>query len=121
MAVNREVKIQVTGAHGKKRNAITITLDFFIKNHHEKDFTPLIGVNHPQYWKFKTYSAEKSQYLQLEYSGVSRAQLNKVLDAFKAQFDPETTFEFSADIGKRIKYLKGLRVTAQSVRQLAAG
>ncbi|WP_171037985.1 hypothetical protein [Dyadobacter luticola] len=26
----------------------------------------------------------------------------------------------SADIGKRIKYLKGLRVTAQSVRQLSA-
>ncbi|MCE7063905.1 hypothetical protein [Dyadobacter sp. CY326] len=119
LAINREVKILVTGERAKNRKVVSIALDFFVKDNHEKDFSPLIGVNHPQYWKFKTYSAEKSQYLQLEYSGVSRAQLNRVLAGFEAMFPQDTTFEFSADIGKRIKYLKGLRVTALSVRQLA--
>lgn len=119
LAVNREVKIVVTGQRTKNRKMVSISLDFFVKDNHEKDFSPLIGINHPQYWKFKTYSAEKSQYLQLEYSGVSRSQLNKILQEFKAEFDIDTTFDFSADIGKRIKYLKGLRVTASSVRQLA--
>jgi hypothetical protein len=118
LAVNREVKILVTGQRVKNRKTISITLDFFVKDHQEKDFNPLIGVNHPQYWKFKTYSAEKSQYLQLEYSGISRSQLNKVLHDFKAQYDPETNFEFSRDIQKRVKFLKGLRVSARSVRQL---
>ncbi|MCF0049165.1 hypothetical protein MUK70_04835 [Dyadobacter chenwenxiniae] len=118
LAVNREVKIVVTGRRNTNRNTISLSLDFFVKDRHDENFSPLIGTNHPKYYKFKAYSAEKSQYLQLEYSGVSRSQLNKILDAFKAQFAVGTNFEYSADIDKRIKYLKGLRVTARSVRQL---
>lgn len=119
LAVNREVKIIVSGQSGKGNKHVTIELDFFIKNGLEKVFSPLIGPDHPQYWKLKKYAAEKSQYLQLEYSGVSRSQLNEIIESFKNQYPADYTFSFRADIGKRIKHLKGIRVPAVTIRMLA--
>jgi hypothetical protein len=120
LAISREVRIVVTGYRTVNRREVSVELDFFVKDLPEQDFRPLIGIDHPQYWKFKKYPAAKSQYLQLEYSGVSRAQLNRVISEFQAQFEGDFTFVFKADIGKRIKYLKGLRVSARSIRSLAA-
>ncbi len=120
LAVSREVKIVVSGESGKLKNHVTIELDFFIKDGSDAFFHPLIGTNHPQYWKLKKYTAEKSQYLQLEYSGVSRNQLNEIIDTFRNQHPAGYTFSFRADIGKRIKHLKGIRVPAMTIRMLAS-
>jgi hypothetical protein len=119
LALNREVQIVVSGQKAKTRKEITIELDFFVKDMSDKDFRPLIGIDHPQYWKFKKYTAEKSQYLQLEYSGVSRSQLNKAIKEFKSKFESDFTFAFRTDVGRRIKYLKGIRVPAQNIRKLS--
>ena len=120
LAVNREVKIVVNGQNLNREKQITIELDFFIKDGSSELFHPLIGTDHPQYWKFKNYSSEKSQFLQFEYSGVSRNQLNDAIDAFRRQFGADYSFVFKADIGKRIKHLKGIRVSALSIRMLAS-
>lgn len=121
LAVNREVKIVVRGQSANREKQVTIELDFFIRDGLNQAFYSLIGVDHPQYWKFRKYPSEKSQFLQLEYSGVSRNQLNDIIADFKRQYDLGFVFVFKADIGKRIKHLKGIRVSALSIRMLAAG
>jgi hypothetical protein len=119
LAVNREVKIVVHGQNSECGKQVTVELDFFIRDGLHDRFRPLIGKDHPQYWKFKRYSSEKSQYLQLEYSGVSRSQLNESIEAFKQLLGPDSTFVFKSDLDKRIRHLKGIRVSAMSIRKLS--
>jgi hypothetical protein len=118
LAVGREAKIIVKGHPSKITNEVTFDLEFLIRDN-ESDFRPPIGSNHPQYWKLKKYTPEKSRFLQLEYSGVSRKQLRETIDEFKSLFEPGYTFKDKTQIDARVKSLKGIRVSALSRRLLA--
>lgn len=118
LAVGREAKIIVKGHPSKITNEVTFDLEFLIRDN-ESDFRPPIGSNHPQYWKMKKYSPEKSRFLQLEYSGLSRKQLQATIDEFKSLFEPGYTFKDKTQIAARVKSLKGIRVSALNRRLLA--
>lgn len=118
LAVGREAKIIVKGHPSKITNEVTFDLEFLIRDN-EIDFRPPIGSNHPQYWKLKKYTPEKSRFLQLEYSGVSRKQLRETIDEFKSLFESGYTFKDKTQIDARVKSLKGIRVSAMSRRLLA--
>ncbi|MCF0069849.1 hypothetical protein LZD49_05155 [Dyadobacter sp. CY261] len=119
LSVGREAKIVVGGQVVRNRNEIIIDYEFLIREKHDTDFRPPIGPNHPQYWKLKKSTAEKSQLLQLEYSGISRKQIKEVTREFKRLAGPGYIFRYQNEIEERTKYLKGIRVSALSRRLLS--
>lgn len=119
LSVGREAKIVVKGQVGRNRGEMIIDYEFLIRERLDTDFRPPIGPNHPQYWKLKKSTAEKSQLLQLEYSGISRKQLKEVTQEFKRLVGPGYLFRFQNEIEERTKYLKGIRVSATSRRLLS--
>jgi hypothetical protein len=118
-AVGREAKVIVRGEKAKYRKEVILDLEFLIKETHDPDYHAPIGINHPQYWKLKNYTAEKAQYLQLEYSGVSRKELLETVKEFKLLFGPGLTYSYKIPIKERIKHLKGIRIPATSKRMLS--
>ena len=119
LAVDREAKIIVKGSLSNNTKQVTIDFEFLIKDKNDKYFRSPIGINHPQYWKLKKFTPEKAQLLQLEYSGISRKQLNIALREFKQLVGHGYVFNDTIRIEERIKTLKGIRVTAVSRRVLA--
>ena len=119
LAIDREAKIIVKGSLANNSKQVTIDFEFLIKDKNDKYFRSPIGINHPQYWKLKKFSPEKAQLLQLEYSGISRKQLNIALREFKQLVGHGYVFNDTIRIEERIKTLKGIRVTAVSRRVLA--
>ena len=118
LSVGREAKIIVRGQLARNRNEITIDYEFLIREKHDTDFREPIGPNHPQYWKLKKSTQERSQLLQLEYSGISRKQIREVTREFKRLAGPGYIFRYQNEIEERTKYLKGIRVSALSRRML---
>lgn len=118
LAVGREAKIIVKGHPSMGINEVTYELEFLIRDN-ESDFRSPIGPNHPQYWKMQKYSSEKSRFLQLEYSGLSRKQLKEAINEFKDLFEAGYTFRDKTEIVEKVKSLKGIRVSALSKRMLA--
>ena len=119
LSVDREAQIIVKGSTPNNSRQINIDFEFLIKDKNERYFRSPIGINHPQYWKLKKLTPEKSQLLQLQYSGLSRKQLNAAIREFKQLFGPGYIFNDSIKIEERIKSLKGIRVTAVNRRMLA--
>jgi hypothetical protein len=119
LSVGREAKIVVKGQLAHNRREIIIDYEFLIREKHDIDFRSPIGPNHPQYWKLKKSTPEKSQLLELEYSGISRRQLKEVTREFKRLAGPGYTFRYQNEIEERTKYLKGIRVSATSRRMLS--
>jgi len=119
LAVDREAKIIVKGNVPNNGRQVAIDFEFLIKDKNDRYFRSPIGINHPQYWKLKKLSSEKAQLLQLEYSGISRKQLNVALKEFKQLVGSSYIFNDSIRIEERIKTLKGIRVTAVNRRTLA--
>ncbi|MGV3601007.1 MAG: hypothetical protein ACO1N1_07365 [Dyadobacter fermentans] len=119
LSVGREAKIVVKGQVARSRSEIVIDYEFLIREKHDTDFREPIGPNHPQYWKLKKSTPERSQLLQLEYSGISRKQLKEVTREFKRLAGPGYTFRYQNEIEERTKYLKGIRVSAMNRRLLS--
>ncbi|TDE11282.1 hypothetical protein [Dyadobacter psychrotolerans] len=119
LAENREAKIVIRGQHLRNSNTIDIDFEFLIKDSNETNYRPPIGLNHPQFWKLKKSTQEKSQLLQLEYSGVSRRQVRAAIDEFEQVFGQGCTVMHHFGIENRIKHLKGIRVSAWRKRLLA--
>lgn len=120
LAVDREAKIIVKGTMSNLSRQVTIDYEFLIKDKNDRYFRSPIGINHPQYWKLKKLTPEKSQLLQLEYSGLSRKQLNVAIKEFKQIVGQGYIYNDTIKIEERIKTLKGIRITAVNRRMLAA-
>lgn len=106
---DRVAKIVVHGRLSRNGREMTIDFDFFIKEKNDIDFRPPIGENHPQYWKLKNSDSNRSQLLQLEYSGISRKQLREAIRAFKLQAGPGVIFRYENALEQKTKYLRGMR------------
>lgn len=119
LTATREVKVVVNGSIRKGSSIIGIDFEFLIRENGEKGFRPAIGIEHPQYWKLKNYTPEKSQLLQLEYSGISRKQLKTAMREFEEMMGPGFSYAFSLGTETRIRNLKGLRVRASVTRSLS--
>lgn len=119
LSIGREAKIVVKGQVARSRSEIVIDYEFLIREKHDVDFREPIGPNHPQFWKLKKSTPERSQLLQLEYSGISRKQLKEVTREFKRLAGPGYTFRYQNEIEERTKYLKGIRVSAMNRRLLS--
>lgn len=117
--MGREAKIVVKGQLVRGRNEIIIDYEFLIREKHDTGFREPIGPNHPQYWKLKKSTPERSQLLQLEYSGISRKQIKEATREFKLLAGPGYNFRYQNEIQERTKYLKGIRVSALSRRMLS--
>ena len=120
LAVDREAKIIVHGNIPASSRQVDIDFEFLIKDKNDLYFRSPIGIYHPQYWKLKKLTSEKSQMLQLEYSGLSRKQLNIAIKEFKQVVGPGYVFNDTIRIETRIKGLKGIRTNALSRRPVLA-
>ena len=120
LSTDREAKIIVEGSFPNSSMQITINFQFLIKDKNDRYFRVPIGIYHPQYWKLKKLTPEKSQMLQLEYSGLSRKQLNIAIKEFKQAVGPGYIFNDTIRIEGRIKGLKAIRDTTISRRIHAA-
>lgn len=118
LAIDREAKIIVQGNIPASSRLINIDFEFLIKDKNDPYFRAPIGIYHPQYWKLKKLNPERSQMLQLEYSGLSRKQLNVAIKEFKQVVGPGYAFNDTIRIETRIKGLKGIRTNALSRRSL---
>ena len=116
LATDREAKIIVEGNFPNSSNQITMNFQFLIKDKNDTYFRAPIGIYHPQYWKLKKLTPEKSQMLQLEYSGISRKQLNVAIREFKQLIGPGYIFNDTIRVEGRIKGLKGIRIAPLSRR-----
>ena len=121
LAVDREAKVILRGGMPNMSGQITVDFEFLIKEKNDRYFRAPIGVNHPQYWKLKRLSPERAQLLQLEYSGLSKKQLNISIKEFKQLAGLGYVFNDAIKIEENIKGLKGMRsnVTGRA-RVLAA-
>ena len=117
LAVDREAKIIVKGTMSNLSRQVTMDFEFLIKDKNDGYFRSPIGINHPQYWKLKRATPEKSQLLELEYSGISRKQLNLAIREFKQLIGIGYVFNDTIRIEERIKTLKGLRGNTMSRRE----
>ena len=109
LAVDREAKVILKGGMPNISGQITIDFEFLIKEKNDRYFRSPIGENHPQYWKLKRLSPERAQLLQLEYSGLSKKQLNAAIKEFKQLAGLGYIFSDSIKIEENIKGLKGIR------------
>ena len=109
LAVDREAKVILKGGMPNMSGQITVDFEFLIKEKNDRYFRAPIGVNHPQYWKLKRLSPERAQLLQLEYSGLSKKQLNAAIKEFKQLAGLGYIFSDSIKIEENIKGLKGIR------------
>ena len=119
LAENRDARIVIRGQHVRNSNTINIDFEFLIRDSNETHYRAPIGINHPQFWKLKKSPYEKSQLLQLEYSGISRRQVRTAIDEFEALFGQGSSLIHPFGIENRIKYLKGIRVSAWRRRMFA--
>lgn len=120
LAIGREAKIIVSGKIQRNGKEIEVSFEFLIKDSHDQYFHSPIGLNHPQYWKLKKSKAEKAQLLQMEYSGVSRKQLNEAIREFRHLIGPGFNLKYDVKIQDRIKTLKGIRLSTGTRRMIAA-
>ena len=118
LSVGRQAKIIIRGELKGDTNSILIEMEFLIKDTPDATFRAPIGTGHPQFWKLKRYTPEKCQYLQLEYSGLSKRELLVTVDEFRALFGAGFAIKYKNLSDTRIKYLKGIRVSAPSRRML---
>ena len=119
LSIGREAKIIVKGQPFKTNKEVLLELEFLIKDTSDRNFRLPIGTDHPQYWKLKKYTAEKCQYLQLEYSGISKREVMEAVKEFKQILGLKYNYRYKIPITERIKSLKGIRVTASNRRMLA--
>ncbi|MBE9463911.1 hypothetical protein ACFP1I_08050 [Dyadobacter subterraneus] len=119
LTVGREAKIILKGDIEKDSTDVLIDFEFLIKDSHENDFHDPITSNHPQYWKLKKSTPQKAQLLQMEYSGVSRKQLHSAINEFKNRIGHGYDVHCDMIIEERIKYLKGVRISALNRNMLA--
>jgi hypothetical protein len=119
LAIDREAKVIVKGTLNGSRQ-IVIDFEFLIKEKNDVYFRPPIGMNHPQYWKLQKLSPERAQLLQLEYSGLSKKQLNLAIKEFKQMIGLGYVFTDKIRIEERIKSLKGIRGASVGRRVVAA-
>ncbi|MEO6687439.1 MAG: hypothetical protein ABIN24_15810 [Dyadobacter sp.] len=112
LTVGREAKIILKADFQKGSNDVTIDFEFLLKDANENTFHDPITSNHPQYWKLKKSSPEKAQLLQMEYSGVSRKQLNSAISEFKKRIGLNYNIHCNMLVEEKIKNLKGVRISA---------
>ena len=120
LAVDREAKIVMKGNAGKNNRQVTIDFEFLIKEKHDKFFRAPIGLNHPKYWKLQRLTPEKSQLMQLVYSGISKKHLDEAVKEFKQFFGAGYIFSDAINVAERVKTLRGIRLTDMSRRLLMA-
>jgi len=118
LSTDREAKIIIKGNVLNNNSHVTLDFEFLIKDKNDRYFRSPIGINHPQYWKLKRATPEKSQLLELEYSGISRKQLNMAIREFKQLIGIGYIFNDTIKIEERIKTLKGLRGNTVNRRAL---
>ncbi|MCF2447756.1 hypothetical protein L0657_27625 [Dyadobacter sp. CY345] len=121
LAVDREAKIVIKGTAVKNNRQVSIDFEFLIKEKHDKFFRAPIGLNHPKYWKLQSLTPEKSQLLQLVYSGLSKKHLDESVKEFKQFFGAGYVFSDAINVAKKVKTLRGIRLTDMSRRILMAG
>lgn len=112
LAPGREAKLVILADVHTHMPLMTLDLEFLIRDQEDRTFRLPIGKNHPKYWKLQGMSAEKAKFMQLEYSGISRRQINETLREFESMY-PEMQFRYKTGILTRLRYLKGIRVTAK--------
>jgi hypothetical protein len=79
----RAVKV-ITHVADAKKVPFHTAIEVLIKEPKEDHFHPPIGTSHPKYWKLKGMDPEKSRFMQISYSGLSKKQLRKVLNDLAA-------------------------------------
>jgi len=117
LTTDREAKVIVKGNVNNAGQAI-IDFEFLIKDKNEKFFHTPIGTNHPQYWKLKRLSRAKGLLLQMQYSGLSKKQVNAALREFK-QLAGNQVYSDTFGVEERTKGLKGIRSSGITRRGMA--
>lgn len=119
-AVDREAKLVLTGTRLKGKKEIVIEMEFLIKEIYDQHFRVPIDINHPKYWKLQRLTAESANYMQLEYSGISKKQVLAALKEFENTFAPGYKLIYANPQTERIRSLRGIRISATDRRLLAA-
>ena len=119
-AVDREAKLVLTGTRLKGKKEIVIEMEFLIKEIYDQQFRVPIDINHPKYWKLQRLTAENANYMQLEYSGISKKQVLAALKEFENVFAPGYKLIYANPQTERIRSLRGIRISATDRRLLAA-
>jgi len=83
LKTGRYVKISASEILAIDHTDFKIQMDVLIKEPKESDFRPLIGVCHPQYYKLKNLSLWQQKLLELQYAGIGKKQIQKILNEFK--------------------------------------
>lgn len=120
LAADREAKIILKGNAEDHAGQVNIDFEFLIKEKHDKSFRLPIGIDHPKYWKLKRLTPEKSQLLQLVYSGISRKHLDEAIREFKQFFGAGYVFKEAVNVSERLKTLRGIRLSHVSRNLLPA-
>jgi hypothetical protein len=108
LTIDREAKVIVKG-NVIGSGQVVIDFEFLIKDKNDQYFHQPIGINHPQYWKLKRYPHAKGLLLQMQYSGLSKKQVNAALREFKQLAGINYTFSDAFGVEERTKGLKGIR------------
>jgi hypothetical protein len=118
LTTDRDAKVIVKG-NITSAGAVVIDFEFLIKDKNDRYFHPPIGINHPQYWKLKRFPHPKGLLLQMQYSGLSKKQVNTALREFKQLAGMNYEFSDAFGVEERAKGLKGIRSGGIVRRSLA--
>ena len=119
LTTDREAKVIVKG-NVINGGQVIIDFEFLIKDKNDRYFHPPIGINHPQYWKLKRFSHAKGLLLQMQYSGLSKKQVNAALREFKQLAGMNYVFSDAFGVEENTKGLKGIRSNGVTRRAVAA-
>ena len=75
----RSVKVtarEVTDLHS---STLPIAWDILVKDPQEAHFRPLIENSHPIFWKLKRLSPYQRKLAELEYSGINKTEIRKII------------------------------------------
>jgi hypothetical protein len=79
LTLNTGRSVKVIAQKLQLRDKIKIEVEVLIKEPKEVSYHPPIGVTHPKYWKLKKLDPQKSNLLQIQYSGLSEKQMRKTV------------------------------------------
>ena len=83
LKTGRYVKVTASEIMVLDHTDLKIQVEVLIKEPKETAFRPLIGVCHPQYYKLKNLSPWQQKLLELQYAGIGKKQIQKILNEFK--------------------------------------
>ena len=79
LKTGRSVKVVASQTENTDLTNAQIEWDILIKDPKEVDFHPLIESSHPIYWKLKKLCPLQRKILELQYSGINKAEIKKLV------------------------------------------